>query len=176
MTPTVAQPSRPDPDLPPPAPITAERLEEASRGWVQGWTDGRPAVQPSSCVLRQLNRASAGDQAGGDVWFRSGDRLTARVSRRRFETPAEAGRTMFVVQEAIETCDDDGETIFLGYPVGTEVRAINFGTGSRRGTAWFVLTGNRLAVFTVAGSAASSRDANSIRDIADVLVADLQAW
>lgn len=176
--PATSAPVRPstDPAYPSPEPMTVRRLQDTSRDWVQGWTNGEPAVQPSSCVGRQLNRAAGGDTTSGDRWFRADGEVTARLSRRRLVSAQEADRLMSVVYRAVETCTDDRETILVGYSAGTEARSISFGEGAATGTTWFVIDGNRLSVFTVAGPAATTPDGNIDRDLTDVLVADLRAW
>lgn len=165
-----------EPDPYPPAPLTVERLEEASRGWAQGWVEDVPQVRPDSdsCVTEKLNWAGVGD-ASNEILFRAGGRVEARLLRNRFTTSDEAGRWMSAVHEEVQKCGDSGDTGFHGYPSPNEVRSYEFGTGRDRSTAWFVLAGNRLSVFTVLGVPPPAFDEQRSA-VADVLYQDLRAW
>ena len=168
-TTTSATPPADDHDVPPPAPVTLDRLDEASSGWTT-WEEGTADVKDvPDCRSKE---ASGPEPVGSSIaHYRHGARTDASLERWSFASMSDANTAMLGLVQAFDACPG---TRLQNHDLSAELEVVVFtwGADDRQGAVWLVSFGQRVDVLHVAGVPEPSEDV-AIR-VSRLVAADVQ--
>ena len=166
--------------LPEPAPLDAASLNEATAGWISGWSAGMSpdAFSAPGCRLTPEDPAAPATQ--GTSHFAGDDQSGAVLVLQGFTGVGEARAEWDAFARLGTACDAATRTEVPDYPGGTEVLHLRIADGTDRpvdpGAAltdvWIARSGDDLARFETT-SALGSADQTVIDAVSDALVAGM---
>lgn len=166
-------------DLPASAPLDVAALEEATDGWITGWTADDPVgsfTQPG-CIGSPSSLPP--ETTLGRSSFAASTHSGTIVALRGYETSAQARASYDARVAELDACRAASGTVVGDYPPGTEVRhyrTTSVGSGTDRALTdiWVAVTGQRVGVLEGSTSADAAPD-DAVAAVADALVAGLRS-
>ena len=164
-----------------PAPLTAERLEAATAGWVKSWQRGAPPVPTDlPCADQSLVEPQP---VGITNEYRSGRAMGASHTVTSYPGVETAYQAYMLTHASVDACpvvrSDRLSYLFNDAAPGpnledlVEVAVLSWRDGGSEGTVWVATAGNEISVLSVAG--ATDPPEPVAERIAEAVAADLLA-
>lgn len=166
ISPSSAPPAY-DPDVPAPALMTPDRLNEASRGWATWRKETVGGAGAPSCLTQTTAPVGTTSEH-----YRSKTGFDLSLERLRFASRDDSNKAMLATAQAFITCPEGTELHNYDVSADLEIVAVPWSAGGRSGTVWLINFGDRMDVLSFVGTKQPSVEA--FGRVSRLVAADVQ--